>query len=116
MDSISFRQYLNGIKQQLEPALDQPPKCIIEYDISKFAHITVDSKVVQLNPKDKLVVEWSVPKENAKSIVAVTIQRKNSQTTPLTPQDIAVFEPTSSKWLLRHTSSSKYINRARAFK
>lgn len=59
---ITFKEYLDYSKEQLEEALNKTPKRTVQYNIRKYSKLTIgeskqDKKMIPLKPKQKLFVD-----------------------------------------------------------
>jgi hypothetical protein len=101
----TFKQYLES-KEQLMRAIENVPVTIVEYEVRKYCTIVVgedvdSSTVIQLKPKQKIIVKWIYENPLSPSVDHVKIDTGNM----LTEDEHSIFWSSEKlqKWLIRHT-------------
>ena len=106
MNKLTFKQYLES-KDQLLKAIGNRPIQIIEYQIDKYCSLEVgkheDRQVLQLRPKNKLVVEWQFESADDLKPTALSISVKDSSIIDPNLEFTPADNEKLIRWVTRHT-------------
>lgn len=110
MQRLTFRQYLQTVKEQLATSIASVPTSLIEYKVKKYNNTTIGDTPVKVFAGDTIVVEWKYPEPGIQEIVSVRIKSASSQSSQLI-ESTGVTTIALQRWLLRVAHAGKFTNR-----